>query len=166
MFVYFGMVILQFHNCHCDKTSPCMHAAQLNHIFICDAQIWQIKTHHFQQQAAIHLQGSMPGSRWLSQIYSRERETRFQASERKLTLGLRRLFLWCGQGQRFLLTGCDTKQHINTAAQIWQAVDAARDSREQLCDAQRPAMLITTGKLKSLCLFSEYQCKWKIKFPE
>ncbi|KAL1258881.1 hypothetical protein QQF64_009458 [Cirrhinus molitorella] len=61
----------------------------------------------------------MPGPRWLSQIYSRERETRFQASERKLMLSLRRLFLQCGQGQRFLLTERDTKQHINTAAQIW-----------------------------------------------
>ncbi|RXN06594.1 hypothetical protein ROHU_032703 [Labeo rohita] len=66
----------------------------------------------------------MPGPRWLSQIYSRERETCFQASERRLMLGLRRLFLQCGQGQFFLLTERDTKQHINTAAQIWQAVDA------------------------------------------
>ncbi|KAL0173162.1 hypothetical protein M9458_033473, partial [Cirrhinus mrigala] len=66
----------------------------------------------------------MPGSRWLSQIYSREGKTRFLASERKLTLGLRRLFLQCRQGQCFLLTERDTKQHINTAAQIWQAVDA------------------------------------------
>lgn len=74
------MVILQF-KCHHGKTFPWMQHCW--NIFICDTPIWWRKTVIFQYQAPVHLQGSMPGPRWLSQIYRRGREKCFQTSKRK-----------------------------------------------------------------------------------
>lgn len=152
------MVILQF-KCHHGKTFPWMQHCW--NIFICDTPIWRRKTRHFSIPRICPFIGvNARAPLAVTDLQEREGEMLSNLWETATC------WVWgacscccCSKSRHFLLTECDTEQHINTAARIWQAVDAAHDSREQRCEAQGPAALIRTGKWKSPCSFKEYQCK-------